>query len=156
MSVMFLMMSPGKLTKTDLRGRLHPSCKHIPKATSSTKVQEDLMMRCLVEKQKQLLKYGKRFSFEVVLLGGFCMWVLCLFCVLHCPCFYTTSSLSHLTSLLPLTSHTPPTSSWQNAPAEQTGEFPKYPHLALIHKKRFSPEIGLYFQNIQVSLYVVW
>lgn len=114
MSVMFLMISSGKVTNTDWRGRLHPSCKLIPKTTSSAKVQ-DLMMRCLVQKQKDFSNYSnkkkKMLSSEATLLVGCCIWVFCLLCTRCCSCFYTTLSLSHLTSVPPLTNLNPPTSS---------------------------------------------
>lgn len=44
-SLMFLMTSPGNVTKTDLTGRLHPSCKLIPKTKQTARAAQNLMMR---------------------------------------------------------------------------------------------------------------
>lgn len=42
-SVMFLTTSPGKVTKTDLTGRLHPFCTPIPKSKHTTNAQPPIM-----------------------------------------------------------------------------------------------------------------
>lgn len=55
-SVMSLMMSPGKVRRTDLRGTLHPSLKLIPKTKHTAKTQYFMMRSsadsCKIEKKK--------------------------------------------------------------------------------------------------------
>lgn len=126
-SVIFLMMSPGKVTKTDLRGRLHPSWMLIPTIKITAKPQH-LMMRPMLafyknvyilrafevssaqldKKDEKAVLLWQRWLLSLLWLGALvvsslCSWVSDLVFI-HCKILVTwPRPHSPLTSTLPLT-----------------------------------------------------
>lgn len=135
-SVMLLMMSPGKVTKTDLRGRLHPSCMLIPKNKHTAKAQH-LMMRSAVDccknvpknvntkslavnkcslrqKVKKLISSVSPVLASVFLLTGGACW-LCYVPLVVDMVFILLNSLVTLPRPRLLLTSTLPLTSWQTA-----------------------------------------